>query len=318
MGVLYISMRRAGGESALRAEPFAMLQEVLAMNHSLTVTYYHHSGFSVASGDVLLVFDYWTGKQTRLPESLRITPEYIAGFREVYVFISHDHVDHFDEVVYSWEQHAPVTYVIASDMDEKAKGRRIAPGGETTLSDRVHVRTYGSTDAGVSFMVTLDGVRFFHAGDLNFWHWREVCSAKQIAMADEDFRTEVMPLQGEDIDVCFFPVDPRMGMMFDAGANYFIMTVKPRLLLPMHFWGRGDIINEFARRARTRETEVVPLVKQGQSIRLEFEDDGFMNIVMMPAPVVPGSGASTETTVNLEGYEGTDPFLETDLPVDME
>jgi hypothetical protein len=34
--------------------------------------------------------------------------------------------------------------------------------------------------------------------------------------------------------------------------------------------------------------------------------------------VVPGSGASTETTVNLEGYEGTDPFLETDLPVDME
>ena len=284
----------------------------------MTVTYYHHSGFSVASGDVLLVFDYWTGKQTRLPESLRITPEYIAGFREVYVFISHDHVDHFDEVVYSWEQHAPVTYVIASDMDEKAKGRRIAPGGETTLSDRVHVRAYGSTDAGVSFMVTLDGVRFFHAGDLNFWHWREVCSAKQIAMADEDFRTEVMPLQGEDIDVCFFPVDPRMGMMFDAGANYFIMTVKPRLLLPMHFWGRGDIINEFARRARTRETEVVPLVKQGQSIRLEFEDDGFMNIVMMPAPVVPGSGASTETTVNLEGYEGTDPFLETDLPVDME
>lgn len=288
------------------------------MSKEMTVTYYHHSGFSVASGDVLLVFDYWTGKQTRLPESLRITPEYIAGFREVYVFISHDHVDHFDEVVYSWEQHAPVTYVIASDMDEKAKGRRIAPGGETTLSDRVHVRAYGSTDAGVSFMVTLDGVRFFHAGDLNFWHWREVCSAKQIAMADEDFRTEVMPLQGEDIDVCFFPVDPRMGMMFDAGANYFIMTVKPRLLLPMHFWGRGDIINEFARRARTRETEVVPLVKQGQSIRLEFEDDGFMNIVMMPAPVVPGSGASTETTVNLEGYEGTDPFLETDLPVDME
>ena len=288
------------------------------MSKEMTVTYYHHSGFSVASGDVLLVFDYWTGKQTRLPESLRITPEYIAGFREVYVFISHDHVDHFDEVVYSWEQHAPVTYVIASDMDEKAKGRRIAPGGETTLSDRVHVRAYGSTDAGVSFMVTLDGVRFFHAGDLNFWHWREVCSAKQIAMADEDFRTEVMPLQGEDIDVCFFPVDPRMGMMFDAGANYFIMTVKPRLLLPMHFWGRGDIINEFARRARTRETEVVPLVKQGQPIRLEFEDDGFMNIVMMPAPVVPGSGASTETTVNLEGYEGTDPFLETDLPVDME
>ena len=288
------------------------------VSKEMTVTYYHHSGFSVTSGDVLLVFDYWTGKQTRLAESLRITPEYISSFREVYVFISHDHVDHCDDVVYSWEQYAPVTYIIAADMDEKYRGRRIEPGGETQLSDRVHVKAYGSTDAGVSFMVTLDGVRFFHAGDLNFWHWREVCSAKQIAMADEDFRTEVMPLQGEDIDVCFFPVDPRMGVMFDAGANYFIMTVKPRLLLPMHFWGRGDIINEFARRARTRETEVVPLVKQGQPIRLEFEDDGFMNIVMMPAPVTPGSSTPVDTTVSLEGYEGADPFLETDLPVDME
>ena len=50
------------------------------MSKKMTVTYYHHSGFSVASGDVLLVFDYWRGKARKFPESLGITPETLARF----------------------------------------------------------------------------------------------------------------------------------------------------------------------------------------------------------------------------------------------
>ena len=32
----------------------------------MTVKYYYHSGFSVASGETLLVFDYWMGRQLSL------------------------------------------------------------------------------------------------------------------------------------------------------------------------------------------------------------------------------------------------------------
>lgn len=284
----------------------------------MTVTYYHHSGFSVASDGVLLVFDYWTGKAKKLPDALRITPDVLAGFNEVYVFISHDHVDHFDDVVYSWQQYAPVTYIIADDMPATVMGRRMGPGGTMELSDRLTVKAYGSTDAGVSFLVRLDGVTFFHAGDLNFWHWREVSTARQIEMADEDFRKEITPIQGEEIDVAFFPVDPRMGMHFDAGANYFMLSVKPRVLIPMHFWGRGDVIVEFARRSRSRETEIVAMTTQGQSVGLEIDDDGFMTINMLPLPVLPQEPAETDNRVSLDGYEGADPFHETDLPIDME
>ena len=283
---------------------------------SMTITYYHHSGFSVASGDLLLVFDYWRGKNVRLPDEMGITPDTLARFNQVYVFISHEHEDHFDQVVYSWEQYAPVTYIIADSLPEDARGHRMAKGDVLNLSDRVQVRAYGSTDAGVSFLVTLDGMRFFHAGDLNFWHWREVCSAKQIQEADEDFRSEMADLQGVEIDVAFFPVDPRMGMLFDAGANYFILTAKPRLLLPMHFWCRGDVVAEFARRSRTRETEIIALTTWGQSIRLEIEEDGFMNIAMQ-TPRYAGAGMNPEQNVSLAGYEGEDPFHETDLPIDM-
>ena len=288
------------------------------LSKMMTVTYYHHSGFSVASDDVLLVFDYWTGKQKKLPENRRITPDFLARFRDVYVFVSHDHPDHFDEVIYTWEQYAPVTYIVADDMSAEVRGRRMGKGGEMTLSDRVKVKAYGSTDAGVSYLVELDGVKFFHAGDLNFWHWREVSTAREIELADEDFRKEVADIDEKEIDWCFFPVDPRMGMHFDAGANYFMMSAKPRVLVPMHFWGRGDVITEYARRSRSRETEIIPMTVQGQAVNLEFEEDGFMNINVLPAPVQVPEELMPDLAVSLDGYEGADPFLETDLPVDME
>ena len=287
------------------------------MVKKMTVTYYHHSGFSVASGDILLVFDYWRGKNTRIPEALGLTPETLARFSQIYVFITHEHEDHYDGVVYTWDQYAPVTYVIADCLPDQARGHRMAKGGELNLSDRVQVKAYGSTDSGVSFLVTVDGMHFFHAGDLNFWHWREVSNARQIQEADEDFRQEMADLHGIDVDVAFFPVDPRLGMLFDAGANYFTLTVKPRLLLPMHFWGRTDVIVEFARRSRTRETEIIALTSPGQAINLDIEEDGFMNISMLPAPALAPEHPVNANPVSLDGYEGADPFHETDLPIDM-
>lgn len=297
--------------------PLYGIPEVLTMSKKMTVTYYHHSGFSVASGDVLLVFDYWRGKANHFPEALGITPEVLARYNEVYVFISHEHEDHYDGVVYTWDQYAPVTYIVADCLPEQARGHRVQKGSEMSLSDRVQVKCYGSTDSGVSFLVTVDGVSFFHAGDLNFWHWREVCNAHQIQEADADFRSEMADIQGVDIDVAFFPVDPRMGMLFDAGANYFVLTAKPRLLLPMHFWGRSDLISEFARRSRTRETEIVALSSPGQAITLDIEDDGFMNITLLSAPTVHQAAPAADQAVSLDGYEGADPFHETDLPIDM-
>ena len=86
----------------------------------------------------------------------------------------------------------------------------------------------------------------------------------------EDFKAEVKDLQGEDIDVAFFPVDPRMGMLFDAGANYFMLTAKPRLLLPMHFWGRGEVINEFARRVKAGETLTEEELAERAALRTEY------------------------------------------------
>lgn len=110
-------------------------------------------------------------------------------------------------------------------------------------------------------------------------------------------------------------MDPRQGRLFDAGANYFIMDVKPRLLVPMHFWNRPEIPIEYARRARCRDTEVIALTRIGERMRLDVDEQGYMtvNLLAMPEPAPQMSYA-----VDLNSYEKEDPFVDTDMPVDLE
>ena len=293
------------------------------MEKWLDVTYYHHSGFSAAMDDVLLVFDYWLGERGELPENKRITTDMLRAYKEIYVFISHEHPDHLDPAVFEWRKEVPVTYIVSGDMPVGTRGRRMSPGDEMELSPRVRVKALESTDLGVSFLVDLRGVHIFHAGDLNFWHWREESTIKEIEEADEHFRRAVDPIMKESIDLAFFPVDPRQGRLFDAGANYFILSVKPRLLIPMHFWGRAEIAEEYARRARCKQTEVIAMTRFGEQIRLEFEENGYLTVHLLTAPepvAVKKEDALpvADGQIDLNGYEGHDPFNDTDLPVKLD
>ena len=216
-----------------------------------------------------------------------------------------------------------MTYIVSGDMPVGTRGRRMSPGDEMVLSPRVKVKAFESTDLGVSFLVDLCGVHIFHAGDLNFWHWREESTIKEIEEADERFRRAVDPIMKESIDLAFFPVDPRQGRLFDAGANYFILSVKPRLLVPMHFWGRAEIAEEYARRARCKQTEVIAMTRFGEQIRLEFEESGYLTVHLLTAPepvAVKKEDALpvADGQIDLNGYEGHDPFNDTDLPVKLD
>ena len=60
--------------------------------------------------------------------------------------------------------------------------------------------------------------------------------------------------------------------MYDAGAGYFVMTVKPRILIPMHFQGRGDVALRFAVTGETKATKIVALQEAGDHIDLQIPD----------------------------------------------
>jgi len=287
------------------------------VNTRYMITHYYHSGFSVSLEDTLVVFDYWRGEENELTPERELNERILSRYSHVYVFISHEHMDHMDPIVFTWKALPGISYIVSSDMPVGTRGKRMAPGDELVLSDQVSVKAFDSTDLGVSFLVRLGDLAFFHAGDLNLWHWREESTIQEIEEAEEDFRKAVAPLCQEHIDVAFFPLDPRQGTMFDAGANYFILSVKPRILIPMHYFHRSDVAAEFARTASNRFTEVVAMPGYGESMAIETDEEGYLNLSFpdhATAQEDPDPSTS-EDTPSLETIYEEDPFIESDLPL---
>jgi hypothetical protein len=199
----------------------------------------------------------------------------------------------------------------------------MAPGDILKLNDELSVTAFDSTDLGVSFLADFCGIRVFHAGDLNFWHWREESTMQEIEEADAEFRKAVLPISREKIDIAFFPVDPRQGTMFEAGANYFILSVKPRILIPMHYFHRAETAMDYARTASCRTTEVIAMPGYGDRLMVRMDEEHYLN-VSFPDPETPAKEPGPEgsgTGLGLPLDEGDallsedDPFLESDLPL---
>ncbi len=283
------------------------------MADTAAVTYFHHSGLTVTVGKTMLVFDYWRGESGALPEEMQLTNADFAGYSQILVFVSHDHEDHFDEVIYTWDyEHLPITYIVSDDLPIGKRGKRMKPGDTLNVGD-VNIRAFDSTDRGVSFYVTVDGLHIFHAGDLNLWHWREESSIREITQAENAFYAAMRPIERLPIDVAMFPVDPRMGGLFDAGANHFIMAVKPRLFIPIHWQGRAEVAVNYARQGRTKYTEVLALTKPRERAVVTFRENELR--IHMSALRTPAPAPEEEPDLSLDAFTPDDPFSDTDLPV---
>ena len=237
------------------------------MMKDISIDYLGGSGFLLAVGETAMLFD----ASEHGPDD-RILPEKkdLEQFRRIYVFISHRHEDHFSPSVYDVCGENAV-YIVGYDVPQPHRGVRMSPGEERGFGP-VNVRAFGSTDEGVSFLVEYAGVTIFHAGDLNLWHWRDESTVSEIEAAEKAFYDCVEPIPAQAIDVAFFPVDPRQGSMYDAGAGYFVMTIKPRIMIPMHFQGRGDVAMRFSITGETAATKVVALQEAGDQVDLHVPD----------------------------------------------
>lgn len=67
--------------------------------------------------------------------------------------------------------------------------------GDVYEDPNIRIEAFGSTDVGISFLIDLQGIRLFHAGDLNNWHWSEESTPQEIRKAEGDFLAEVKYLQ---------------------------------------------------------------------------------------------------------------------------
>ncbi|MBC8016133.1 MAG: MBL fold metallo-hydrolase [Sporomusaceae bacterium] len=236
------------------------------------ITHLFHSGYAVETAEHFLIFDYYQPLPkggNSIAEGI-ITGDYLKTKKNVFVFVSHSHADHFDPIILNWAKDNPaITYIISSDVTINTDQFHchVLSAYEEANVNQVGVKSFGSTDQGLSFFLQVDGLSIFHAGDLNWWNWTGESLAEQAA-AELAFKAEIdkIRLQVNHIDIAFFPIDRRMEEFYSIGAEYFADQLKPKLLVPMHFGKDFAATKFFAAKAKKLSIHTVEVNHQGQEI----------------------------------------------------
>lgn len=197
------------------------------------IYFLHHSGFVLELEKVILVFDYYLDPLKRLEERLEKTD------KPVYFFVSHVHGDHFNRAIRSFENRAS-GYFLHRDCSLALGNQSILhvmDVGDEVKQGPLTVHMYGSTDAGGSYMVEAEGLRIFHAGDLNWWHWAGEGDEENREARDWFFR-ELSCIREKEVDIAFLPVDARQQVAREWGVKAYLHHFAASLLVPMHAFGQ--------------------------------------------------------------------------------
>ncbi|WP_066687200.1 MBL fold metallo-hydrolase [Christensenella intestinihominis] len=236
------------------------------------ITYLDNSGFAVKTERNFLIFDCWNKHPTGGKQGLAggvIDPEELAD-EHVTVFVSHAHGDHYNPMIFKWAEKIPdIRYVLSDDIRPHPGALAAAPSRDYSLGG-MDIKTFRSTDEGVAFLVDVDGLAVYHAGDLNWWHWEGEDPAWNAQMA-RDYKNEINRMAGSRIDLAFLPVDPRLGGSMLLGIEYFMEHVGAKRAVPMHYGGAGAKAAHALRASRVlapfRSRIVMPM-ERGESILL--------------------------------------------------
>jgi len=236
---------------------------VTVLQQQVIVTYLHHSGYMVSGAGFCMIFDYVGGESALETQINEHTP---GDNIKPIALASHAHGDHFGSAIVKLANRGICELVLSSDIKPGFPANYISPGQTITVG-AVRISAYGSTDQGVSFLAEVDGIRVFHAGDLNLWHWRDQSTDAEVRQARRAFEAVMDTLPRQRPDIAFFPVDKRLGAGHDEGAVYYATRFSPRYLFPMHWWDDVSVPRRFAENA-FEGVNVTALTKRGESITL--------------------------------------------------
>ena len=224
---------------------------------NVKIEHVFHSCFIVETKNYQLVFDYYKGNIS-------------LKDKKTIVFASHGHEDHYNTAIFKWQDNIrDIDYVLSSDINIEDNNNRIysmEPYNNLDL-DNVNIKTFGSTDLGVSFLVTVDNVNIFHAGDLNWWYWDDDTIEEKVSM-ENSFKGEIEKIKGLDIDIALFPVDPRLKSSFNLGGEFFIKEIKPKYFLPMHFGDNFNVTSDFIHKTKGFTSTIMELNHENQVVLL--------------------------------------------------
>ncbi|MCM1005746.1 MAG: MBL fold metallo-hydrolase [Prevotella sp.] len=151
--------------------------------------------------------------------------------------------------------------------------------GEVYEDDILRVNAFGSTDIGNSYALEVDGIRLFHAGDLNAWVWKDESTPQEVEEALALYEEKLYEIHRKfhSFDVAMFPVDARIGRDYREGAFRFTHQFNISQFIPMHFClyetdrQRIEYIRkatDFVRYANMDHGHYVVMTQPGQTLNL--------------------------------------------------
>lgn len=221
------------------------------------VWYLGHSGWALQTENNLLIFDYFcNGREADEPGLCNgnINPAELNG-EKVTVFSTHDHGDHFDPIILDWaDKVGDLTYVygfrpeesnLREPLPETIPPYEFVPPRQVQTVNGMKITTIESNDTGVGFVVEVDGLVIFHAGD----------HANRVPEQMTGYKPEIDWLAEKKVrpDIAFLPVtgcgfrDPEA---VKQGVYYVIERLNPKLFVPMHAGNREWVCKDFIEKGK--------------------------------------------------------------------
>ena len=237
----------------------------------MILTYIYHSCYSIEDENVTVIIDYY---KDSLSDNEGVVHNRLLGNKgKLYVLCTHSHHDHFNPEIMKWKTIRPdIIYIFSKEILDsgltKTHDAIYLDKLETYEDSNLHIKAFGSTDLGGSFLIRLQNKTIFHAGDLNNWHWNEESTPDEIAEAESYYRSELKLLCNDvkHLDLAMFPVDPRQGKDYMKGAEEFVDKIKTDIFAPMHFDTAYDKAAAFAPYALQNGCKCICWKKRGENI----------------------------------------------------
>ena len=114
--------------------------------------------------------------------------------------------------------------------------------------DGMKILTITSTDLGVGFLIKVDGLVIFHAGDHAHW-----------GGSMDPFKQEIdyLAKSEQEFDIVFLTIiigrDLSRWDSISKGAFYAIEKLLPKVMFPMHAGGKEHLYKKFAQEAERKK-----------------------------------------------------------------
>ena len=235
---------------------------VAVQSGEAVIWYLGHCGYAVKTENHLLIFDYIELEESPQERGMDlgfIDPEEIKDLN-VSVFVTHEHVDHYDQIIYTWDGVIEnIEYFFGWQAGDNPNYHYLVGPRAEIETNGMEIFTVNSHHSGVpevAYLVKVDGLVIFHEGD---YQGRMGRNAPSRVVEDMDY----LLTKVDRVDLMF------IGAWLGDPIVEMLERLNPKIAFPMHDRKQEHKYLEFAKEAKAKgiAAEIVCPTKRGDNFR---------------------------------------------------